>query len=49
MGVAQRRPRPALIVDLGRALRAQRKVMCGAQVRVHPQLTVDEGGDGLNG
>jgi hypothetical protein len=31
------------------ALSAQRQVVCGAQVGVHPELTVDERGDGLGG
>ena len=47
--VAQRGPGPALVIHLGRALGAQRKVMRGPQVCGHPQLTVDECRDGLDG
>jgi hypothetical protein len=45
--IPQRRAGLALGVNLGRALRAQREVMCRAQVRRHPQLTVDERRDGF--
>src|SRR5208337_1612025 len=48
-GVAQRRTRPALIINFGRALRAEREVMRSPQVRVHPQLTVDESRDRFDG
>ena len=48
MGVAQRGAGPTMTVHFGSALRAQRDVMRGAQVGVHPQLTVDERRDGLD-
>jgi len=48
MGVAQRGAGPAMTVHVGGAFRTQRYVMRGAQVRVHPQLTVDERRDGLS-
>src|SRR5262249_11146948 len=47
--VAQRGAGSALIINFGRALGAERKVMRGAQVRGHAQLTVDERRDGLDG
>ncbi|EUA73347.1 hypothetical protein I553_9503 [Mycobacterium xenopi 4042] len=47
--VAQRSARTALILNLGGALRTERQVMRGAQVRIHPQFTVDKCGDGLGG
>ena len=47
--VPQRRAGLALGVDLGRALGAQRQVVRGAQMCVHPQLAVDESRDGLGG
>jgi len=47
--VAQCGTRPALVIHFGRALGAQGKVMRGAQVCVHPQLTIDERRDRLDG
>jgi hypothetical protein len=47
MGVAQRGAGPALTFHFGGAVRAKGYVMRRAQVRVHPQLTVDERRDGL--
>jgi hypothetical protein len=48
MGVAQRGAGPAVTVHVRGAFRTQGYVMRGAQVRVHPQLTVDERRDGLS-
>ena len=47
MGVAQRGAGPALTVYFGGAVGAKGYVMRRTQVRVHPQLTVDERRDGL--
>ncbi|CKW43571.1 Uncharacterised protein [Mycobacterium tuberculosis] len=48
MGIAQSGAGTTLVVHFGRALGTQRKVMRGPQVRVHPQLAVDESRDGLD-
>jgi hypothetical protein len=47
MGVAQRGASPALTLHFGGAIGAERYVVRCAQVRVHPQLTVDERRYGL--
>src|ERR1700687_4336794 len=47
--IAQRGAGLALSVELGGALRAQREVVCRAQMGVHPQLAIDESRDGLGG
>jgi hypothetical protein len=49
MGIAQRGAGPAVTVHFCSAFGAKRDVMRCAQVRVHPQLTVNERRDGLNG
>ena len=48
VGVAQRLASVTVTVDFGGAFRAERDVMRCAQVSVHPQLTVDEGRNGLD-
>jgi hypothetical protein len=48
MGVAKRGAGPTMTVDVRGAFRTQGYVMRGAQMRVHPQLAVDERRDGLS-
>jgi acetyl esterase/lipase len=48
VGVAQRLAGATVTVDFRGTLRAQRDVMRRAQVGVHPQLTVNKGGNGLD-
>jgi hypothetical protein len=48
VGVAQRLAGVTVTVDFRGTFRAQRDVMRRAQVGVHPQLTVNKGGNGLD-
>jgi hypothetical protein len=48
VGVAQRLTGVPVTVDFRGAFRAERDVMRRAQVSVHPQLTVNEGRNGLD-